>query len=256
MTIFRLTKLLMPRQRQLCYLLRDRVRPHFQQSSGRPRQYSLLQHIVVFMVKGRLNLPYRILEQLSGICYVTLLRMVKRMTDILSQLGPTPEAGSDILVVDTTTFRIGKEATIHDYTGYKHMKGLKFQVIADMTGFICGVSKAYPASWHDKRIFMLEQPDLRYGCSILADKAYVGLRQYGVVTPEKRNHRAYKSQPILTLQANKIISQSRIVIEHVFASIKRHRLFYYACYFSRAFLSSFFAAVCWLHNFEKEVITP
>lgn len=255
MKLYHLSRLLTPRQRRLCYMLRDWIRHHFNRRTGRPRQHSLLQHIVVFMVKGRLNLPYRILEQFTGVCYVTLLRMVRRMTDILCQLRYVPQTAGETFVVDSTTFRIGREGNLNDYTGYKHMKGLKFQVISNMNGHICSVSKAYPARWNDKRIFMQEQKALPAYSKILGDKAYVGLQQYGVVTPEKRNHRIYRDNPAPTKQSNKVISQSRIVIEHVFASIKRNRLFYYACYFSKAFLNDFFAAVCWLDNFEKAMIT-
>lgn len=222
---------------------------------GRPFRYPLRQQLDLTVFKIRYHLPYRVLEVLTGIDHVTLSRMVRRCITLLSKLPLIGEGldCQDGLVVDTTTVRLGKSATKRDYTGYKHMKGVKFQCVVTPTRKIAHVSAAHPASTHDKVIFEREYINLRKVVnprSILGDKAYVGLTKYGVIAPAKRCETKYKNDPEMAKTLNRALSKKRVIVEHVFASLKRFQILRYANYFSREWVSRIFYVICVLHNME------
>ena len=129
-------------------------------------------------------------------------------------------------LVDTTTIRLGRGSCVGDTTGYKHLRGIKIQVMVDKAGCIGSVSGPYPASWHDKRIFeVVAQSADNPPQIIIGDKAYLGLSAYNVRVPEKRNHRCYKKDPATTRLRNRCLNRQRIVVKHTFASIKRCKVF-------------------------------
>ena len=59
---------------------------------------------------------------------------------------------------------------------------------------------------------------------IIADKAYVGLSDCNVLTPEKNNHKVYKENKSLYAKLNQELSKLRIKVEHMFAKIKVFRI--------------------------------
>jgi hypothetical protein len=144
-----------------------------------------------------------------------------------------------------TTGSIGRASVRQDYTGYKHLKGVKFQCIA--------ASPGYSASIHDKKVFEREYPTLPPAVrrlSIIGDKAYVGLEALGVTAPEKRCTNKYKADPSAAEAANRTLSKARVVIEHVFASLKRFRILNFANYFGRSQVNRLFRTICLVHNTE------
>jgi hypothetical protein len=212
---------------------------------GRPTNSGLLGHLVALMIKMRTNLPYRLIAQWSGVAHATVARMVERASRFLL-LVKLPEMGSSALV-DTTTIRLGRGAGPDDYTGYKHLKGIKIQkIMVDRRGKIMPVSGPYPASWHDKHIFVCTATSKATTLpeEIIGDKAYLGLSKYGVRVPEKRNHVRYKKDPASAKSANKKLNRQRVVVEHTFASIKRNKIFYTGFYFNREMLFRFFYSAC------------
>ena len=83
----------------------------------------------------------------------------------------------DWLIVDVTCSRL-RSADQDDYSGYKHHRNRKVQVIVDNNRHIVAVSPAYARKTHDKTIWdneigsvapVLDRPTL-------ADKAYAGAK--------------------------------------------------------------------------------
>ena len=113
--------------------------------------------------------------------------------------------------------RIGKDKSNNTYSGYKHHHGVKFQVIINDKSMIKAVSKAYPSSIHDKKLFMKEYKNLTdkidRNLTILGDKAYSGLSKYNLTIPIKRNELEYKKDKNSAKVNNKLISSKRIKIE-------------------------------------------
>ena len=237
--------------RSLYFIHESLLRAWLAYPRGRPPIHGLLTHLAVTLVKMRTNLPYRCLEHLTGIARATLARMVARTSLLLATL-PLPPLCSSALV-DTTTIRLGRGACIGDYTGYKHLQGIKIQIMVDQQSRVGSVCGPYPASWHDKRIFETAAQNARnLPTAIIGDKAYLGLAHLGVKVPEKRNHKCYKKDPTTAKRTNRTLNRQRIVVEHTFASIKRCKIFYTGFHFTRQTLFQFFYNACIFHNAEVE----
>ena len=82
------------------------------------------------------------------------------MSLYLSKFNVNSNIDNEFYMVDSTTLRIGKDKTKNSYSGYKHHYGVKFQVIVDDKSIIQNISKSYPSSIHDKKLFKCEYKDL------------------------------------------------------------------------------------------------
>lgn len=126
-----------------------------------------------------------------------------------------------------------------DYSGYKHHRLHKLQVLCGDHGRIVGVSKSYPGSVHDHRIRNAEwcalQPLLK--TTVFGDKTCAGAAGEGSVLqrPVKRNERRFKETPCAARIWNCMISTLRVRIEHVFARLKSFAILArtFALYWSR-----------------------
>ncbi len=142
-------------QRTLYNVVRElkRQRP----ATGRPPSLSALEQAALFLFKLRYNLPDRVLEALFGIDHVTASRAFNRALACLNKIrAPLPAATPAWYAVDTTTLRIGKGKQRGHFTGYKHLSGIKPQVVVTDRKEVVDVSPAHPASAHDYRIFVRE----------------------------------------------------------------------------------------------------
>ena len=151
----------------------------------------------------------------------------------------------------STTIRLGRGSCVGDYTGYKHLRGAKTQVMVGQAGCIDSVCGPYPAGWHDKRIFeMVAQNVDDLSHDIIGDKAYLGLSAHNIRVPEKRNHRCFKK----TRQrlGDERLNRQRIVAAHTFASIKRCKVSYTGFHFTRQTLFQFLYSACIFQNAEME----
>lgn len=249
-----MTRLLPRPLRRVVYVLHRRLAPHWHRRTlGRPLAHDLLAHLFVAVVKMRTNISLRLMEQLTGVPRATLARMVDRTMGATGAIALHPP--SRVVVVDTTIIRLGRNATADDYTGYKHVRGIKMQAQVSTAGMVVMVDGPYPARWHDKRIFLhaaASGTGIASAC-LIGDKAYTGLTQYRVGVPEKRSHLAYRKSPRRAEKRNAAIARQRMVVEHAFASIKRNRVFYTGFYYVRQRLAMFFRAACVIHNIELQL---
>ena len=151
--------------------------------------------------------------------------------------------------------RIGKDKTKNSYSGYKHHHGVKFQVIVNDKSIIQNISKAYPSSIHDKKLFICEYKDLTNkidkSLKILGDKGYAGLGEYQLTIPIKRNEREYKKDKTLAKTNNQLISRKRIKIEHVFAYMKNFRILQRLNYYKMNKIELFFQSIANIYNLSK-----
>lgn len=86
---------------------------------------------MLFLFKLRYNLPDRALEALFGVDHVAASRAFDRALASLNKVrAPLPAAEAAWYAVDTTTLRIGKGKQRGHFTGYKHLSGLKLQVVS------------------------------------------------------------------------------------------------------------------------------
>jgi hypothetical protein len=201
------------------------VRAQLLKGRGRPFKHSVLVMLALALKKLRLNLSVRALEALTGIDSVTVSRCVLRVTAALGELPLAQARGG--LVVDSTHVRAATTER-SAYSGYKHHRCAKVQLIAQPDGQVVAVSRAVPGSVHDKTLWNKERHGLKHlvGHLVLADKAYVGASGEGeqLVRPVKRGERAYLENPEKAKAFNRALSKTRVRVEHVFARLKTWRV--------------------------------
>lgn len=157
--------------------------------------------------------------------------------------------------VDTTSTRVASTQDSH-YSGYKHHKCAKVQVIVNTAGAVLHVSKTYPGSAHDKTIWNKESSGISdlMNHLILADKAYAGAIDEGksLVRPFKRCENAYKKDPLCAKSFNRNLSKVRVKVERVFARLKSWRALQGLFAFHAKRYAEIVKAVSVLHNLNLE----
>lgn len=231
------------------YLL---IKHYFKNKKGRKFKVNLIEQITITLFKLKYSLPDRILETLFNIDHVTISRLVNRISKFISEIKVINDKEAEYYIVDTTTLRIGKGKCKESYSGYKHHHGIKFQVIVDNNSNIVEVSNFYLSSVHDKKIFLKEykviSEKIDKSLQILADKAYVGLEEFNVITPSKHNELRYRKDKALAKIENKDISTKRIKVEHNFAYLKKFRILNNNVHYSMHKIQTFFKAISNIFN--------
>ena len=187
--------------------------------------------LVAALIRLRSGSPYRSLAVLLQIPHVTLRRYADLMCALFADMSLARDGEATVgrtwLMVDTTCARV-RSAKAADYSGHKHHRNRKVQVVCDDRRRIVAVSPAHPGAVHDKTIWngefegiepLLDRP-------ILADKAYAGARGENSVIfrPVKRNEAAWRDAPEESRRFNHELSKRRVTIEHVFADLKAFRI--------------------------------
>ena len=230
-----------------------KIKSNFKNKLGRKFKVSLIEQISITIFKLKYNLPDRVLEDIFKIDHVTINRIINRISLYISKFNLNSKLDNEFYIVDSTTLRIGKDKTKNSYSGYKHHHGVKFQVI--VKSIIQNISKAYPSSIHDKKLFICEYKDLTNkidkSLKILGDKGYAGLGEYQLSIPIKRNEREYQKDKNLAKTNNQLISRKRIKIEHVFAYMKNFRILQRLNYYKMNKIELFFQSIANIYNLSK-----
>ena len=158
------------------------------QSRYKPFKLNAVEQITLTLFKLRYALSDMAIEALFSVDHVTASRVETRVCSLLSKIA-LKEAPSGYLIVDSTMIPIGKGKVNADYTGYKKKSAIKIQVICDEYFNVSDVSDGHSASVHDYKIFKRELNRLKSKLDrpVLGDKAYIGLREEGVLCPVKSN---------------------------------------------------------------------
>ena len=115
------------------------------------------------------------------------------------------------------------------HSGKKKYHSLKNLCISEKNKYILFVSETYPGKEHDKTIFINEKLYKRLPDKI---KKYMDLAFYGIEKEAIKNILMPKKKPkgkeltVIDKKNNKIISQTRVLIENAFAGVKRLRIVY------------------------------
>ncbi len=172
-------------------------------------------------------------------------------------LGALPLAGKapGFLLVDTTSIRVATTQK-NAYSGHKHQRCTKVQVIARDDGQVVAVGPGAPGSVHDKTLWNRERGNLRHllGQLTLADKAYAGAAGEGehLVRPLKRGERAYRENPEAAKAFNREHARTRVRIEHVFARLKTWRVLSGLFPYRWTRLGEVVRALAVVHNLDRQ----
>lgn len=130
-------------------------------------------------------------------------------------------------MVDGTCTRI-RSSDLNDYSGYKHHKNQKVQMLVDDQRRVLAVSKGYSGKVHDKTMWNQEFKSLEalLDKPVLSDKAYAGAKSENkiLLRPIKRNEMLYKDHKDISKAFNRELSKWRVTVEHVFAQLKAFKI--------------------------------
>ena len=148
------------------------------------------------------------------------------------------------LVVDATEQHTERRKHGTGYSGKKKSYTVKTQLVVDKKGSIRHISRSVPGNIHDKKLFdrsRIKLPDTTKG-----DLAYLGTN---ISTPIKSS----KLHPLTERQkdTNRLFSKSRIIVEHVIASLKIFRILADRFRGHLAHYHQYFLIVCGLRNLAR-----
>ena len=169
--------------------------------------------------------------------------LVQRFVPAKMKLGTRvlkhfPEAK---LIVDATLFEIDKpgdrtEAALY-CSGKHHKYGTKLQVLVNTDGLCVHMSKLYPGSYHDKKVWDLsgaetfcrlpvsrDEPGIIRHHQLLADGGYQGIAYPEVIMPYRRPRSIPGEQrtqlSAAQIEFNRKLSSDRVLVENFFSRLK------------------------------------
>jgi hypothetical protein len=233
-------------------LLKKALLLHFAgRRAGRPYKHSVWTMLIVTLIKMRGAEAYKTLEIYLHIDSVTLHRYVNRVCGLLADIPFGKGLDYQYLIVDGTCTRV-RSTDEQNYSGYKHHKNRKVQMIVDDCRRVVAVSPCYSGAVHDKTIWNREFALTKSSIDkpILGDKGYAGgLGENKVLfRPIKRNELEYKNNKAETKAFNRLLSQKRVVVEHVFAQLKAFKLLCGIFPLKSHRYGTFFRAIAFVYN--------
>lgn len=160
-----------------------------------------------------------------------LLELSLKKLCFLPETGSTfrfsPHAQTDYLIGDVTERSIPRrkcnEAQQVEYSGKKKQHTVKNLAICDSNGKVVYLGETYEGSMHDKSIFD-ELTIETQGFNLLLDSGFQGVEKTcpSAILPYKKPVKKELSK--LQKSINKGISKERVLIENVFARMKRFKI--------------------------------
>ena len=128
--------------------------------------------------------------------------------------------------------------------GKKKAHTVKTQIVVDKKGNIVHISKSVPGNIHDKKLF--DKSKVKLPGNAKGDLGYLGTNIRIPIKASKLHSLTQKQ-----IERNKRFSKRRIVVEHVFASLKAYRILADRFRGSLANYHQYFLIVCGLRNLAR-----
>lgn len=146
--------------------------------------------------------------------------------------------------MDATEQRTERRSKGCGYSGKKKAHALKTQIVVDKKGDIRHISASVPGTIHDKKLF--DQCGVVLPDTAKGDLGYLGTN---IAIPIKSS----KLHPLTQRQKERNTghSRKRIIVEHVFASLKTFRILADRFRGSLAYYHQYFVIVCGLRNLAR-----
>lgn len=220
---------------------------------GSGRKYSLTfeEMVAILLLYARAYVTHAFLSALFDVDDSRICRYFSRIRPAVEAVFKLPTKKSDLsgeeilkLVVDATEQRVERRKKGCGYSGKKKAHTVKTQLVVDKAGNIVHISKTVSGNIHDKKLF--DKSKVRLPDNAKGDLAYLGTN---IAIPFKASklHSLTQKQK----DRNKRFSRKRIVIEHVFASLKAYRILADRFRGSLANYHQYFLIVCGLRNLAR-----
>lgn len=220
---------------------------------GGGRQYALTleERIAMLLLYARSYVNHVFLATIFDIHESRVCRYFALVRPLVESVFEIPAKNVDLreeeilkLVVDATEQRSERRNAGSGYSGKKKQETIKTQVVVTKKGRIMHISPSVPGNIHDKKLYDtsgVHLPDNAKG-----DLAYLGTN---ITIPHKSSklHSLTKTQQCF----NERHSRARIIVEHVFASLKRWHILQNRFRGHLGNYHQYFSIVCGLHNLAR-----
>ena len=221
------------------------------QGGGRPYALTLEESVAMLLLYTRTYVTHAFLSALFDVHDSRICRYFARIRPSVEFVFKVPIKKTDLseeeilkLIVDATEQRTERRQKGCGYSGKKKAHTIKTQIVVDKSGTIRHISPSVPGNIHDKKLFDRSGvilPDTAKG-----DLGYLGTN---IAIPFKSS----KLHPLTQWQKtwNTRHSRKRIIVEHVFASLKTFRILADRFRGSLINYHSYFSIVCGLRNLAR-----
>ena len=218
---------------------------------GRPYALTLEDSVAMLLLYTRSYVTHALLSALFDVHDSRVCRYFARIRPSVESVFKVPIKKADLteeeilkLIVDATEQRTERRKKGCGYSGKKKAHTIKTQIVVDSRGTIRHVSSSVSGTIHDKRLY--DQSGVVLPDNALGDLGYLGTN---LTIPIKSS----KLHPLTQRQKywNTRHSRKRIIVEHVFASLKTFRILADRFRGSLAHYHQYFLIVCGLRNLAR-----
>lgn len=243
---------LAPRWGQAEYRRKTRYPRKIKVGSGRPYRLTFEQMVAMYLLYARTYINHVFLGELfrldnSRVCrYFRKLEpiMAKRFTPLrIRKINLSAEEILRLIVDATESPTERRQGT--GYSGKKKRQTLKTQIVVTPKGKIVHISHTVPGHRHDKKLFDQTRLKLPKHAKLLGDLGYLGAT--GVSLPHKSSK--LKTLTLAQKAYNQKHAQGRIIVEHVFAHLKKWQILAQRFRNPTPSYNQIFTTVCGLRNF-------
>ena len=192
---------------------------------GRKQSLSLGQTMFMLLLYYRTYSNHVFIGMTMGIDDSNVCRYFRRIQPLLAQIFRMPER--KITMTEDEILELIVDATEQDsekrngsgYSGKKKRNTVKTQIVVTPKGKIKSVSKSVVGNMHDKKLYDKTGAYTTIQVKRKGDLGYVGT---SCQTPIKKQ----KNKPLTDKQkhSNRQFNKSRIIVEHVFAHLKKFNI--------------------------------
>lgn len=234
---------------------------HFQKQkvvSGRNSKIKTLEdEVLLALIYYRFYVSFKFLGMLFDLDASNICRHLQRIEPMLAKCININKdrtlSGADLqeIIIDATEIAIQRPSKNQRkfYSGKKKKHTIKVEIQSDTQGKILNISKSYPGRVHDFKI--RKSSDHVPRCdNILADSGYQGLQKIhpNVILPHKRRRKCTLTKE--QKAHNQGLASKRVVVEHVFAHLKKFKIIGSTYRNFRKKLHMRFNIICGIHNLK------
>lgn len=219
---------------------------------GRPYRLTLEESIALLLLYTRTYANHAFLAALFDINDSMVCRYFAKIRPITESVFTLSERSADLreeeimrLVVDATEQRTERRKDgPTGYSGKKKAHTVKTQIVVDKKGNIMHISPSAPGNMHDKKLF--DRSGVMLPDNAKGDLGYLGTN-LAIPFKSSKWHSLTKRQR----NYNQRHSHLRIVVEHVFASLKSFRILADRFRGSLCHYHEYFMIVCGLRSLAR-----
>lgn len=192
---------------------------------------ALEEEVLLVLIYYRFYVSFQFLEMLFDLDESNICRHIQKIEPILASAikinknRELTQSDLETILIDATEIPIQRPSKNQRkyYSGKKKRHTIKFEIQTDAKGKIIDISKSYNGKTHDFKIRKMSDHVPR-DALVLADSGYQGMQKLHTKTvlPYKRRRQIHLTPE--QKAHNTSLSSKRILVEHVFAQLKKFKI--------------------------------